>query len=134
MRTLLSIVILGILFCSCGNSPYASQNDPGTDLPGTSWKLKTKDNAVPTLTFDKDLSEISGYTGCNNYNADVEQIGPTIKFSSFFRTEMACESSMEQEREFMIALSEVFSFVQVNNTLSLKDRSGRTVLTFKRAD
>lgn len=68
---------------------------PLTDLAGTSWTLKdlggTADFAhlVPTVVFGAD-GTISGFAGCNQFNAPYAISGSDLTLGSLATTKMAC--------------------------------------------
>ena len=68
---------------------------PITDLAGTSWTLQemgiTADFAhlVPTLTFGAD-GTLSGFAGCNQFNAPYTSSGGDLLLGSLATTKMAC--------------------------------------------
>ncbi len=70
--------------------------DPIVDLAGTSWSLHelggTADFAhiVPSLVFGTDGS-LSGFAGCNQFNAPYAISGADLKIGSLTTTKMACE-------------------------------------------
>lgn len=73
----------------------AASGEPITDLAGTSWTLRemggTADFAhlVPTLAFGTD-GTLSGFAGCNQFNAPYTSSGGDLLLGSLVTTKMAC--------------------------------------------
>lgn len=69
---------------------------PVTDLTGTSWTLHELGGAVdfahivPTLVFGAD-GTLSGFAGCNQFNAPYAISGTDIKIGSITTTKMGCD-------------------------------------------
>jgi heat shock protein HslJ len=72
-----------------------ASGEPMTDLAGTSWTLRemggTADFAhlVPTLVFGTD-GTLSGFAGCNQFNAPYTSSGGDLLLGSLVTTKMAC--------------------------------------------
>jgi heat shock protein HslJ len=73
----------------------ATSGEPITDLAGTSWTLRemggTADFAhlVPTLVFGTD-GTLSGFAGCNQFDAPYTSSGGDLLLGSLATTKMAC--------------------------------------------
>ena len=87
----------------------ASQID---DITNREWVVEDINNAgIPdraraTLNFESD-GNISGRTGCNQYNGSWEIKGDLITYSVFAVTKMACPPAlMDMENKFLAVLSE----------------------------
>ena len=86
-----------------------------------------------TLLVSADL-RASGKAPCNSYFASVELGEGTIVFGAIAATRMACSVRIvSAEEAYFGALERVRSYVVESNTLTLKDASGVTILSYERA-
>lgn len=116
---------------------------PGlSSLAGTSWQATGINNGkeavvsqagteAVTLSFGDD-GTVSGSGGCNSYSGEYTTDGAgTITLGPLAATEMACEEpAMEIEQSYFAALNEVTSYSLEGTTLTLRDSSGATQVTF----
>lgn len=122
-------VVLGVCACAEG-----SEDDP----TGRTWQLATLggapvvDGTIVDLTIDGDA--VSGSAGCNTYNgpATVGDDGSMTLGPEFAVTFMACEQQvMDQEQEYLSALSRVTSYQMAAEELLIEDANGVVVATFQ---
>ena len=119
-------------------SAYLTQGN--VSLENTYWKLvKLNDKPVQTGPDEKELfiqlleeeSRISGYSGCNNFSGGYELEKDKIKFGMLMSTKKMCMGAMEQEQEFLSALSETVRYVIEGEKLYLYNREDKVVAVFK---
>lgn len=84
----------------------------------------------PTLKFDFKKNKISGFTGCNNYNADFIKEGNTIQFKNAMATQMYC-TNMDTERFFFENLNKVLHFKKKENVVQLLDKLGTVLMVLE---
>lgn len=131
---LLSLITLALTACG-------GQGDGGaTDAPsleGTEWVLLTLNGqpplpgTLPTAAFTAD--QINGTTGCNHYFGSYEAAGGTLTIREVGMTEMYCMDPagvMEQEQQFLSALTSVTAYRMTANRLELLDSSGAALFVF----
>ncbi len=57
-----------------------------------------------TMRFDADGARVSGFSGCNQYNAQYTVTGDSIAFGPVVSTKMACEGFDSLEQAFLGAI------------------------------
>jgi heat shock protein HslJ len=105
-------------------------------LAGTSWRVTGINNGQQavrsvqagsevTLAFDAE-GGASGSAGCNRYRASVELEGTSLRFGPAAVTRMLCAEAgvMEQEQQFLAALSRVTTLRREGDRLELRDAEG----------
>jgi heat shock protein HslJ len=78
---------------------------------------------------------LSGSSGCNDYNSTYQVAGKGIKFGPIASTKKMCSDPagvMEQENQYMTALAIVSIFNINDNELALRTSDGETVVTYAR--
>ncbi|MCB0195937.1 MAG: META domain-containing protein [Anaerolineae bacterium] len=99
-------------------------------LAGTSWVLS---NSLPDtrLTVEFGNGTISGSSGCNTFNGSFSTSGSnSISVGQLSTTQAACEEEvMEQEQDYVAALSSAQSYTIAGNTLTITHPGG--TLTFQ---
>jgi heat shock protein HslJ len=113
-----------------------------TGLAGTSWTatginngkeavVGTATTGSVTATFGAD-GTVSGSGGCNNYTADYTTSGTDgISFGVIGSTKKMCdEETMATEQAYFAALTAATTFSLDANSLTLRDSSGATQVTF----
>jgi len=129
----LSLLLLTYTLQSCGFGRMVSEEEKASVLRGTEWILDEKRNFEPILIFNKELTSISGDTGCNNYDADFLLKNFSFEIKAFISTEMFCEELQEDERDYFLRLSECSEFrIVKEDVLLLKNRADRVLLTFRK--
>ncbi|MFZ4261719.1 META domain-containing protein [Sphingobacterium sp. HJSM2_6] len=74
-------------------------------------------NKKPTLVFDLSNNKVTGNSGCNQLNGQVELQGRRIKFNTLATTRMACPT--DGEPLFLQTLEKVNIHSEYENTLTL---------------
>lgn len=131
----LTALILVIASCSAG---------PGTggELEGTQWVLSSYNQGgtltiLPeTLYADArfDGSRVSGFSGCNEFDALYRSGGRTLLISQARSTMMACdEATMAFEQQYMALLDGSRFYGTRLNTLTIYDADRNTSLVFDAA-
>ena len=106
------------------------------------WRVTSMEGAeiktghAPEIVIDLANGKIHGNAGCNVVNGTIVQNLDReggIGFSNLFTTMMACPY-LDTERAFLVALEQVESCIpgENNNTVQLKDASGKTIITLER--
>ncbi len=106
---------------------------PPFPLEGTSWVLNSYNDGQGALVtvlegteISVDFSEggqLSGYAGCNNYNASYETEGINLTIGPVVTTRMACdqpEGVMEQESNYLLSFENADLFYNVGVGLLLE--------------
>jgi heat shock protein HslJ len=105
-------------------------------LEGQTWHLMdlrgetVLDPIEIDMTIEGDV--VSGSSGCNQYNgAATYGEGEITLGPNFATTRMACDPPvMDQEQDYLLALSEATTYEISGNQLSLADATGTVVATF----
>ena len=126
--SLLMIAFLSLAACSSGS---------GEALTANLWMLNELNGQTPlpdtaiTAEFSED-GKVSGSSGCNNYNTTYEVSGKKISFGEqVASTMMACpDPVMDQERDYLEALSAAATFEIVEDVLILYDDDGNAIVRF----
>jgi heat shock protein HslJ len=116
-----------------------------TGLEGTSWTATGVNNGTGgvestalTLTISAAFAgggALSGFAGCNRYNARYETSGSEgITITDVATTRMACaEDVMTLESQYTAALAKVTRYSISGATLTLRDADGATQVTYAAA-
>jgi heat shock protein HslJ len=127
LRVPLCAPCLGLFLALVGCAPTAPQ------LTGKEWVVTAVgDQLTPvgaggrylTMRFDAEGSRISGFSGCNQYNASYTLAGDSISFGPAVSTKMACLGGMEEEGRFLAALPGVARWQASDSTLVLYGGAG----------
>ncbi len=132
MRTLL----LPLILASC--APAANSTSPRPrPLAGTHWVLTTDGAATagaPTLEF-REAGRANGFTGCNQWFAQVDRSDGGLRFIAIGMTRRACEDpAMETEQAFASVLQRAHAVQVHDNELTLTAEDGELLATFERAN
>jgi heat shock protein HslJ len=138
-RYITGLAIAAILFsvAACTTSGGA-----GGTIDGTSWALKTYDvsgtvTAVPAGTrVDAKFGggKVSGFSGCNVYNAPVTVSGATIKVGPAATTMMACDADKTAlEQAYLGNLAKAATFTATSDALTMFDSAGKSILVYSAA-
>ena len=82
-------------------------------------------NVQITLTFNND-GTLTGFGGCNNYNAnykltgDTTEFGKTITIGPIASTKMYCAETSDQESKYLANLQATKTYSIPNNTMILR--------------
>jgi heat shock protein HslJ len=125
---IVTVLIAGSILSAC------SLLGGGSDLVGTTWQLKSMNNAAIvdgtniTLNFDKDA--LGGSGGCNSYGGDYKLQGEKLTVSSVFSTEMYCEAAglMDQEAAYYEMLNQVTGLSLDGDVLTLTTGDGGSMV------
>jgi len=106
-------------------------------LEGTEWALESfviGGDAVSSLAANTSISAtiangaISGSATCNTYTGTVKVDGAGITISQIAATEMACETGMDQESQYLQTLAEVSTWKIEGTTLTLSAENGNGLI------
>jgi len=133
----IAAVAFSVAACSAGGT-----GGTGGTIDGTSWALKTYDvsgtaTAVPAGTrVDAKFADgkVSGFSGCNIYNAPVTISGATIKVGNAATTMMACEPDKTSlEQAYLANLAKAATFTATADALTMFDSAGKSILVYSAA-
>ena len=133
----LAVAAVALIVAACSTAGGA-----GGTIDGTSWALKTYDvsgtaTAVPAGTrVDAKFAEgkVSGFSGCNVYNAPVTISGATIKVGAAATTAMACDADKTAlEQAYLGNLAKAATFTATKDALTMFDSSGKSLLVYSAA-
>jgi heat shock protein HslJ len=135
------IIILSLALVTIFLLTSCSSSGSGQELTGVIWLLTELNGEAPlpetaiTAEFDQD-GRVGGSSGCNNYNTTYTVDGDQLTFSEqMASTMMAClEPIMEQEREYLQALSVTATYEIKDDELILSDSDGNVVAIFASVD
>jgi heat shock protein HslJ len=108
----------------------------GPALTGKTWELTKLGGEKPpargiTATFAAN-GTVSGFSGCNTYSGAYVASARALRISKLASTKKACaESAMRTESAYLHALGTTRSYAVASGTLTLADRSGRDVASFR---
>jgi heat shock protein HslJ len=111
-------------------------------LAGPTWQVTTYHNGTGALvaplaataielTFGGE-GQLAGAAGCNTYRASFEAEAPAITIAPPVATRKSCAEPagvMAQETAYLASLNTTATYAIVGDELTLRDRSGATVLT-----
>ena len=132
----LTVAMLGTIGCSCDGT-----SDPSAALEGKTWVLESYgDPANPTAALEstevtaiftrESQGKINGSAGCNNYFGGYETDGNKITIGQMGSTQMFCEGLMDQEQQYLAALTAADTFAVDGNRLKISCADGKTVLNY----
>jgi len=93
----------------------------------------TYPTAQISLTFSQD-GTLSGYGGCNNYNAPFTLTGQTLPKGSgitvgpLVSTKRICAMYSEQENSYLQILQNAVAYVVYGNKLTITDKTGNVLI------
>lgn len=139
--------ILFGLFAGCGSShPTNNEDLENTEVRSIydkNWQLeKINGKAItytnpndnekwPNLIIRKTDKDVSGFGGCNNFMGKITVLDhQNLQFSQMASTKMACLNTDFNENEYLKNLGEVESYEIEKDRLHLKNKKGKTILTF----
>jgi heat shock protein HslJ len=118
--------------------PTATAGEEQPALDGTKWLLAAINGADVDLqepiTLSFDDGQAGGFSGCNEYGG-AYTAGPDGSFAmpEIAQTDMACETGMDLEAEYLSALGEASRYTVAEETrLELANSAGETTLVFSR--
>ena len=138
MKQFIILTFLSSVLLACNNT--ASHKTVGIsqqELAGK-WLISSIDeqtvinNAVPTLTFDTNLS-LSGQASCNNFLTRYLIDNKTLGMGPIKTTRKMCSTElMQQESKLLKVLTIVKRFEVDNDQLTLLDQQGKRQLRAQR--
>jgi heat shock protein HslJ len=137
IRSIAALVGLVALVAACSAGPGT-----GGELQGTKWILRSYDQAgTLTLVPDNqyadaafDANRVTGFSGCNTFDARYRAGGRTLFVSQASSTLMACpEEAMTFEQTFLQLLDSSRFYSTRQDTLTIFSAVGQTVLVFDAA-
>ncbi|WP_194777064.1 META domain-containing protein [Pararhodonellum marinum] len=133
----LSALFLMIVFIGFSGCSSLSGSNAISMLTGNNWVLSSLmggeldmskfTSGLPTLNFGEG-GNLTGYTGCNNFNGDFEFEGGLINLNPGATTKKACPNG-GGETEFLSALGEVANFRITKDKLTLL-QGAQEIMTF----
>lgn len=125
-------LVLAALLAACA-APPPDEVANTRPLAGTRWTMITDAAAPPTIEFGQE-ERASGFTGCNQWFAQVDRADGALLFNAVGMTRRACEpGAMETERGFGDALARTRAAQVDDDTLTLIDETGEAIARFERA-
>ena len=141
-RIIIGLAIAAVAFSATACSTSGAAGGTGGTIDGTSWALKTYDvsgtaTAVPAGTrVDAQFAggKVSGFSGCNVYNAPVTISGATIKVGTAATTMMACDADKTAlEQAYLGNLAKAATFTATKDALTMFDSAGKSILVYSAA-
>src|SRR4030095_14531858 len=132
LGALAALVLVVVAACSPGDAS-------GGQLEGSKWVLNAVSRGgaltvVPDTAYaDAQFAsrELTGFGGCNSYDALYRANGRTLLITQPRSTLMACdEATMDLEQSFLAALANSRFFTERANTLTIYDGDRNAILTF----
>ena len=123
--------VFGSLFVLVGLFALSGCASGGNPLEGTAWTLTAINGSPviegtePYLIFDKD--SVGGNSSCNTTGGEYQVDGNQITFGALFSTMMYCmepEGTMDQEANFLAALSKAATFTISGNRMTIQLQDG----------
>ncbi len=81
-----------------------------------------------SLHIDLEKNTISGFSGCNNFSAELKTDENSIETGGAIATLKHCEGKMDIERSFLDNLENATAYHLENEELSLLDKKGKTLI------
>jgi heat shock protein HslJ len=137
LRRIAAVLALGVLVAACSAGPGT-----GGQLEGTDWVLRSyqQDGAlvvVPETQYaDAEFrsQRVSGFAGCNTFDALYRAGGRMLLISQPAVTFMACADEANAfEAAYLAALQESRFYSERRGTLTVFDADGATILVFDAA-
>ena len=125
-------------------TPLLSYTAESTDLTGTGWSATGVNNGrdavvgiaeADTITAEfGDGGQLTGSGGCNTFSATWSTDGSSITISTPASTKETCGTEVDQtEQQYFAALANATTFERSGNTLTLRDATGATQVSFTAA-
>jgi putative lipoprotein len=80
-----------------------------------------------TMYFGPGTGRVSGFAGCNQYNATYTLVGDSLVIGPVVATRMACVDGMELESRFLATLPKLTHWQVNDSTLTLDGTGGVAV-------
>ena len=115
----------------------AATAKPDASLAETYWRL-TELNGGPVDPGEgrelhmivKGRDQVNGYAGCNSFTGSVTINGNTVAIGPVAATRRFCESVMEQENAFLLALESAATFHISGEAMAVSDSLGNVSMRF----
>lgn len=131
---------------SAGRQPLVRFRAQSQALAGTSWKVLAYNNGKQavvsvleetklTAAFARDGS-LTGFAGCNNYNATYKATAPRISIGPVASTRKHCEEPAgvgDQEARYLAALETAATYRVEGSRLELRTSGGALAVELQRA-
>ncbi len=137
VRRIAALLLLGSLIAACSAGPGT-----GGQLEGTDWVLRSYAQEGSLVTVPETLfadaefkaNRVSGYSGCNTFDALYRSGGRTLFIGVPATTFMACsEEANAFESAYLAGLEASRFYSERRGTLTIFDAQGSTVLVFDAA-
>lgn len=137
LRRIAAILALGVLVAACASGPGT-----GGQLEGTDWVLRSfqQDGTLVVVPEDQYADaefrsqRVSGFSGCNTFDALYRAGGRTLIISEPAVTFMACSDEANAfEATYLAALQASRFYSERRGTLTVFDADGATILVFDAA-
>ena len=134
-----------LVFFGADNKMLAAYKAETQDLAGTDWNVIGYNNGneavvgviidtTLTASFSKD-GNLSGNSGCNNYNGTYTVNGNQITIGPLASTRMLCNDPsgvMDQEAQYLAALQTATTYQIDNDVLVLRTKDGALAADFSK--
>ncbi|MGZ3586328.1 MAG: META domain-containing protein [Candidatus Limnocylindrales bacterium] len=136
-RRIAALAALALLAAGCASGPGS-----GGELQSTTWVLRSYDQNgsltidPETLYADADFeaNRVSGFSGCNQFDALYRSGGRTLFVSQPAGTLMACDAAtMDFEQAYLASLHNSRFYGVIRDTLTVYDGDRNTILVFDAA-
>ncbi len=122
----------GVLIYTSANLPFEHTLWTLSLMNGQPVTAESSITAVFTPTDTPDEGNVSGSSGCNQYNAGYTLDGNNITMQPAASTMMACETGMDTEQAYLQMLQASTSYQIAANILTLTGPSGSLTFTASR--
>ena len=137
VRRIAALLALGLLVAACSAGPGTGGQLEGTDWVLRSYALEGSLVTVPETQFaDAEFrtNRVSGFSGCNDFDARYRAGGRTLFISESASTLMACDDEANAfESAYLTGLQASRFYSERRGTLTIFDAQGTTVLVFDAA-
>lgn len=132
------LIVVSVAFTGCG-----SKGGTGGQIEGVTWALKSYESGGTMIDVPQDLqidalfknATVSGFSGVNTYNAAYTVSGSNLTIGEIVTTMMAGpENIMAVEQAYLVALRMSSSFTVENDTLTIFDKGGKSILAYAKAE
>lgn len=118
-------ILMSCAITSCSTSANTAKLKPKVSISNQNWYLMNDNDVVKGLyeknvmmIIDEANSTVSGFAGCNNFNASFTKVSGVTSFVNFSETKMACPN-LKEEKAFLSMLKNVNRYEVSGNELHL---------------
>lgn len=118
-------ILMSFAITSCSTSANTAKLKPKVSISNQNWYLMNDNDVVKGLyeknvmmIIDEANSTVSGFAGCNNFNASFTKVSGVTSFVNFSETKMACPN-LKEEKAFLSMLKNVNRYEVSGNELHL---------------